>query len=95
MRGSLPSLYKLKPKDHHHLTNLGRDSRLVQRIARRVQVLLALDRGDRIVDILRWTGLTRMAVWYLWQRYQARGVEAVFDVERSGRPPLFSPSPKS
>src|SRR5215472_3948290 len=67
-------------------------TQLIQRVANRARVLLALDRGERIVDILPWVGMSRMAVWYLWQRYLERGVDAIFDEERSGRPPTFSPS---
>jgi len=51
-----------------------------------------LDRGERIVEILHWLGMSRAGLWYLWQRYLERGVEAIFDAERSGRPAIFSPA---
>jgi phosphoribosylformimino-5-aminoimidazole carboxamide ribonucleotide (ProFAR) isomerase len=93
MRGRKPARYKLSAKDRRYLTEIATDGQLIQRIAKRASVLLALDRGERIVEVLRWTGLSRMGVWHLWRRYLERGVEAIFDGERSGRPPVFSPSP--
>lgn len=92
MRGRLPSEYKLSDNARRYLSEVAADGQLIQRIANRARALLALDRGERIVQILRWTGMSRMGVWHLWQRYTERGVEAIFDEERSGRPPTFSPS---
>lgn len=92
MRGRMPSEYKLKANDRRYLTEMAQDGQRIQRIANRARALLALDRGERIVEIVRWTGLSRMGLWHLWQRYQERGVEAIFDGERSGRPAVFSPS---
>ncbi len=68
---------------------------MIQRVANRARALLALDRGERIVDIVRWLAISRASLWYLWQRYLERGVEAIFDEERSGRPAVFSLSRKS
>jgi len=95
MKGRVPSEYKLSANDRHYLSEIVKDGQLIQRIANRARALLALDRGERIVEILRWTGLSRMGVWHLWQRYRQRGVEAVFDDERSGRPAVFSLPPTS
>ena len=92
MRGRMPSEYKLSPHDRRYLIEIVQDGHLIQRIAKRARALLALDRGERIVEIVQWTSLSRMGVWYLWQRYVARGVEAIFDEERSGRPAVFSPA---
>ncbi len=92
MRGRLPSEYKLSVNERRYLTGVVKDGQLIQRIGIRARALLALDRGERIVDIVRWTGLSRMGLWHLWQRYAERGVEAIFDEERSGRPAVFSPA---
>jgi hypothetical protein len=92
MRGRMPSEYKLSPNERCYLTEVVKDGQLIQRIANRARVLLALDRGERIVEIQRWTGLSRMGVWHLWQRYLERGAEAIFDEERGGRPAVFSPA---
>ncbi len=92
IKGRKPLKYKLHNADRHYLNEIAADGQLIQRVANRARALLALDRGERIFEILHWIGLSRMGLWYLWQRYQQRGVEAIFDDERSGRPPSFSPS---
>jgi len=93
MRGRKPDEYQLQAKDRLYLRQLVLDGQLIQRVAMRARVLLALDRGERLFEIVRWLGISRTVVWELWQRYAEHGVEAIFDAERSGRPPLFSPSP--
>lgn len=90
MKGRKPAEYKLNAIDRGYLSEIVKDGQLIQRVANRARVLLALDRGERIVDILPWVGMKRMAIWLLWQRYLERGVDAIFDDERSGRPPIFS-----
>lgn len=90
MKGRKPAEYKLNEIDRRHLNEIVKDGQLIQRVANRARALLALDRGERIVDILPWVGMSRMAVWLLWRRYLERGVDAIFDDERSGRPPVFS-----
>jgi Winged helix-turn helix len=92
MRGRQPLPYCLSEVDRQYLHELLADGQLMQRVANRAQTLLALDRGERIVEIVHWLGWSRMGRWDLWQRYQAWGVAAIFDAERPGRPPVFSPA---
>lgn len=92
MKGRKPTEYSLKEADREYLHRIVDDGQIIQRIANRARWLLALDRGERIVDIVYWFGVSRTTLWYLWQRYQERGAAAVFDEERSGRPLHFSPS---
>jgi Winged helix-turn helix len=93
MRGRKPLAYRLRDADREYLHAILADGHLMQRVANRAQALLALDRGERIVEIAHWLGWSRMGLWDLWQRYHAWGVAAIFDAERSGRPPIFSPAP--
>jgi hypothetical protein len=51
---------------------------------------LSIGPGERLVEVVHWLGWSRMGLWDLCQRYQAWGVDAIFDGERSGRPPVFS-----
>jgi hypothetical protein len=95
MKGRKPYKHKLKDPDRSWLKVKVCEGQLVQRIAKRARALLALDSGERIGQIVRWIGLSRMALWYLWRRYQQRGVAAIFDGQRSGRPAVFSPSGSS
>jgi hypothetical protein len=92
MRGRRPLPYRLRDADRQYLHEILADGQLVHRVAKRAQALLALDRGERIVETVHWLGWSRMGLWNLWQRYQAWGVDAIFDGERSGRPPVFSPA---
>jgi hypothetical protein len=92
MRGRKPLAYRLGEADRQYLHEILADGHLTPRVATRAQALLALDRGERMVEIAHWLGWSRMGLWDLWQRYQAWGVAAIFDAERSGRPPIFSPA---
>jgi Winged helix-turn helix len=92
MRGRKPLVYRLGEADRQYLQAILADGHLTQRVANRAQTLLALDQGERIVEIAHWLGWSRMGLWDLWQRYQAWGVATIFDAERSGRPPIFSPA---
>ena len=92
MRGRKASARCLRTRDRRWLQDLLVDGQLVQRVANRARALLALDHGDPFAEVSYWTGLQGTALWYLWRRYEERGVAAVFDGERSGRPPSFSPS---
>lgn len=92
MRGRGPFEYHLRKADRRYLQEIADDGQVIQRVAYRARALLALDRGERIVVIVHWLGLSRTGLWCLWRRYQQRGVEAIFDDQRSGRPATFSPS---
>ena len=92
MTGRKPLEYKLRGADRQSLNEILRDGHMSQRVATRARVLLALDRGERVAEIVHWLGVGRMTVSDLWQRYQQRGLKAIYDAERSGRPPTFSPS---
>ena len=91
VRGRKPNEYKLDASDRRYLNEIASQGQLILRIANRARALLALDRGERISEIVRWLALSRTSLFYLWKRYLDRGVDAIFDEERSGRPPVFSP----
>jgi hypothetical protein len=77
----------MSPADRQQLESLLRDGRTEQRVARRARILLAMTDPDTIVENLaERVAQTRYAIWYLCRRYEAIGIEAVFDAPRSGRP---------
>jgi hypothetical protein len=92
MRGRKPLEYRSREGDRRSLQAMLADGHLMQRVANRARALLALDRGERTGDIVPWLGWSRMDLWHLWQRYEQCRVDAIFDAERSGRPPVFSPA---
>ena len=92
MKGRKPFVYRLRAAERRYLQKIVGDGQQRQRVATRARTLLALERGERIVEIMRWLGVSRMGIWHLWQRYQRRGVAAILEGERSGRPVVFSPA---
>jgi hypothetical protein len=92
MRGGKSQPCRLREGDRHSLQAILANGQLIQWVANRARALLALDRGERIGDIAHWLGWSRMGLWYWWQRYEQYAVDAIFDAERSGRPPVFSPT---
>jgi hypothetical protein len=91
MRGRPSARHRLRAADRALLESVVNNGRVMQRIANRARALLALDRGERVGVITAWTGLQRGALWYLWRRYKARGIDALVDADRRGRPPALSP----
>jgi DDE superfamily endonuclease/Homeodomain-like domain len=91
MRRRKPFAYRLGEADRRYVQAILADGQIVQRVAKRARALLALDCGERLVAIAHWLGWSRMRLWHLWQRYQQCGAAAIWDAERSGRPPVFSP----
>jgi hypothetical protein len=92
MRGRQSHAYRWREGDRQALQAILADGQLIPRVAKRAWALLALDQGEHMGDIVHWLGWSRMGLWYLWQRYEQYGVDAIFDAERSGRPPVFSPT---
>jgi hypothetical protein len=92
MRRRHPHLIEMPSVDHRELENLLHDGRTEQRIARRARILLAMtDSETRVEALAAQVALTRFAIWDLCRRYEMRGVNAVFDAPRSGRPWEISP----
>jgi hypothetical protein len=81
----------LRAADRRLLEAVVQNGRVMQRIANRARALLAMDRSELPSVITAWTGLGRTALWKLWRRYEARGIDALVDADRRGRPPTFSP----
>jgi hypothetical protein len=49
----------LKTADRRQLEQVAGDGQVLQRVTKRAQALLALDRGERIEEIVHWTGVKR------------------------------------
>src|SRR5689334_13824229 len=84
--------FRLRRADREGLQLILQDRQLPQYAANRARALLALEAGEPVELIEAWTGLQRMALWYLQRRYPQRGIEVIWDAPRSGRPVTFSPS---
>ncbi len=91
MRGHPPHRIVLTVQDKRTVEQLVRDGRTEQRMARRARVLLAMARRKTIVQHLAdQVDMSPNAIWYLCRRYEQRGIAAVVDAPRSGRPRQYS-----
>lgn len=87
MRRRAPKTIRMDTADRHEIERLVGDGRTEQRIARRGRVLLAMiDSNTLVEDLCQQVEMTRVGVWYLCRRYEAVGLNAVYDAPRSGRP---------
>lgn len=91
MRGRPSARHQLQRGDRGRLEAVARDGQVIQRVANRARALLALEPGEAHAVVRCWTGLGRTALWKLWGRYEARGVDAIYDADRPGRPAALSP----
>jgi len=87
VRRRAPKTIKLNRSDHREIERLLGDGRTEQRVARRGHVLLAMKNPKTLVnDLCQQVGMTRIGVWYLCRRYEAVGLNAIYDAPRLGRP---------
>lgn len=92
MRRRPPHGIELGKNDYRDLEALVRDGRTEQRVARRARILLAMADPETVVqDLAEQLGQARNTIWQVCRRYEAIGVEAVWDAPRSGRPWEISP----
>lgn len=92
MWGREPHRVQLKRADREELEHLVRDGHTEQRAARRAQILLAIAQPDAMVEEVadQWE-VARTTVWRVCRRYEERGLRAVYDAERAGRPLVIPP----
>jgi len=92
MRGRKPHLISLPKAEREELQRLIKSGRTEQRVARRARVLLGMEKPQtRVTELAKHLEITRASIWELRRRYVERGVKAVYDSPRSGRPRFFSP----
>lgn len=91
MAGRKPRGVRLRAEDIPQLEALVRRGKTEQRVARRARILLEIHRGKRVQEVCRQVGEHRTTVGRVCRRYEARGIEAVYDAPRSGRPRRISP----
>ena len=92
MRGRKPHLISLPKADREELQRLIKSGTTEQRVARRARILLGMEKPQtRVEELAKHLEITRASIWELRRRYVERGVKAVYDSPRSGRPRVFSP----
>jgi hypothetical protein len=86
MRQRKPKTIKLSCADQDELERLVQDGRTEQQVARQSLVLLLHQERKTVTnELCRKVGMARTGMWYLCQRYEIIGLDAVCDAPRSGR----------
>jgi DDE superfamily endonuclease len=87
MRRRPPRVIHLTRAERKELQRLLRDGRTEPRVARRSQILLAMEHPRILVDDLaQRVAMTPTGVWYVCRRYESAGLDAIYDAPRTGRP---------
>lgn len=87
MRRRTPHTIRLSRADRHEIERLLRNGRTEQRVARRGRVLLAMEDPETVVtNLSESVDMTRTGIWFLCRRYEAVGLDVIYDAPRSGRP---------
>jgi putative transposase len=77
---------KLKPADHDFLSTLVSKGKSSAKLFRRATALLELNRGQTISAVAETLQVSRQTVTTWRDKYQSRGLQALEDAPRSGRP---------
>ena len=91
MRGRRPRPLVLRVEDLPVLQALVRHGKAEQRVARRAHILLTMAEGERTAHLATRLEQDEATVWRVCRRYEQRGLQAVYDAPRSGRPRAISP----
>ena len=91
MRGRKPRGMELELEDVPKLEALVHSGKTEQRTARRARILLGMHRGERVKQLSERVEQDPATIWRVFRRYDERGIGAVYDAPRSGRPPEISP----
>jgi len=92
MRRRSPHPVSLSRAERRELDDLVHDGHTEQRVARRARILLAMSDPEAVVSALAaQVDYTPTGVWYVCRRFEAIGLDAVYNGERSGRPRELTP----
>lgn len=87
MRRRPPESIQLSRAERSELKRILDDGHAEQRIARRARILLAMSDPETIVNQLAaQVDYTPTGIWYVCRRFEATGLDALYNGERSGRP---------
>lgn len=92
MSGRTPRCFKLKRQDVSTLHALVCRGKTEQRVAHRARILLTMHAREPVETVAEQGACDRVTVWRVCRRYEERGLEALYDAPRSGRPRALSPS---
>lgn len=89
--GRHTELFKIKAVDKRELERIVRRGKHKSREILRANILLRLTEGKTVGEIVEFYGVTSVTVYKIKTKYNQGGIkEALFEKERSGRPPGLS-----
>ena len=91
MRGPRPRKLVLAAERVEILRQNLRTGRTEHRVAYRSRILLLRTEGFGPSRVAEMVGVDRTTVWRVEERYRARGLDALRDADRPGRPRAISP----
>lgn len=91
MRGRKPRPLVLPLEDRSVLQALLRSGKTQQRVAKRADILLAIAQGQQAAPLAQRLAMDEATIRRVCRRYQQRGLKALYDAPRSGRPRGISP----
>lgn len=87
MRRRPPESIQLSRADRTELKRILQDGHTEQGIARRARILLAMSNPETIVnDLATQVDYTPTGIWYVCRRFEATGLDTLYNGDRSGRP---------
>jgi transposase len=86
---SVAAALVLRPGDESRLGSLVRSSTVEAGLAQRARIVLLAAQGVPNAEIARRVGVSRPTVIQWRNRYEAGGISALGDLDRSGRPPVI------
>jgi transposase len=86
---SVAAALVLRSGDESRLSALVRSSTVEAGLAQRARIVLQAAQGVRNAEIARRVGVSRPTVIQWRNRYEAGGISALGDLDRSGRPPVI------
>lgn len=85
----------LTTDDRQALETILRSGKTEVRVARRARILLLIDEGHSVKTVAERVGHSESLVRRVCGRYDVRGLEAVLDARRAGRPAVITPLQKA
>jgi transposase len=84
-------LRKLSPEEHDTIEKLARSRTVAARLVERARIMLLANQGHQVPAIAQQLHLTASTVRTWLKRFNATGLAALTDKQRSGRPATYTP----
>lgn len=80
----------MSPEEEQELERMSRSRTAPQRQVERARIILGLQRGKRVVNVAQQVGRSVATIYNQVQQFNARGLDFLEDLPRSGRPETYS-----